>query len=680
MKPLRIGILGGGPGGLYTAILLKNANPENQVTLIERNPAGATFGFGVVLSDRTLTAFQEADPKSFEQLAAHQSTWETIETIHRGVTVRTTGHYYLGIARKKLLDIFQKRAEELGVEMHFEQEEQDLSRFADCDLIVAADGVNSFTRKAYNEHFQATVVQSKSKFIWLAVKTVVPGFRFIFHDTEHGLFQAHMYPFDSETSTCIVQCRDETWEKAGLGKLDVDGAVAYCKNLLQPYLGDVEFLTNLTNRGLWGTFNMVTTKNWSYKNIVLLGDAVHTAHWNIGSGTKLAMEDAIALVDALKKHEDIPTALKAYQVNRKPAADRFQTYGRIGELYCENIDQKLHLDPIPFAFQFMVRTSRMEYDQLREKDPEFIKTVEDWFAKHTEGQAGVPVSQTEPIQTPVKIGSMLLPNRTVHVQPSTVSAVGGMPDSIYFAALKKLTQSGASLVLTDVVAASPDGRRTLGSPGIYTDELQEAWTDVVQASHLLGGALVGLQLGYVHAMGAELDKVKAAFVDGARRAAAAGFDLLQIDATQGSVLGAFLWPSTNQRRDQYGGDLAGRLRYPLEVISAVRAVWPKEMPLSVAVTIGDEAAAAEAVEVAQALKQAGCDLIQIDPAEHTSSLAVYGEQIRNEAGMPVIYDCRSGSAGSPNTLIAAERVDLAVQAVKRTSRAAGRSSRAVSAS
>lgn len=381
MKSMQIGILGGGPAGLYAAILLKNANPRHEVTVVERNPAGATFGFGVVLSDRTLTAFQQADPESFEAITAHQATWEAIETIHRGERVRCGGHYYLGIGRKRLLDILQARCEQLGVQLRFNTEATVPESFPGCDLMIAADGVNSATRSRFADHFRPTVTRSQSRYIWLGVEQIPSAFTFIFHETEHGVFQAHMYPYDDRTSTCIVQCRDETWQRAGLAQLDEAASVQFCKDLLAPYLGDVPFLSN---RSLWSTFHMVQTERWSHGNIVLLGDAVHTAHWSIGSGTKLAMEDAIALVGALQRQSDIPAALAEYQAERKPLTERIQRAGRTSELYCENVEHVIHLDPVPFAFRLMTRSGRLDYEKLRQRDPAFIAAVDRWSA----GQAG----------------------------------------------------------------------------------------------------------------------------------------------------------------------------------------------------------------------------------------------------------------------------------------------------
>lgn len=640
---MRVGILGGGPAGLYTAILLKNENPDHQIKVIERNPAGVTWGFGVVLSDRTLTAFQNADPKSFAEITAHQSTWKAIDTIHRGERVHCGGHYYLGIGRKRLLDILQKRCEELGVELHFETEENDLSVFADCDLIVAGDGVNSIVRKTYNDHFQAEIVRSKSKYIWLGVEYIPSSFTFIFHETEHGLFQAHMYPFDEKTSTCIVQCRDEVWERAGLDKLDEAASVQFCKDLLKPYLGDVNFLSN---RSLWSTFQMVTTKNWSHKNIVLIGDAVHTAHWSIGSGTKLAMEDAIALVEALKQHDEIPVALAHYQQERKPVTERLQHAGRVSELYCENIERYTHLDPLQFAFQMMIRSRRMDYETLKQRDPEFIASVDRWFAARAAEEAGVDgVGTLAPVECPLKLRNLLLPNRFVAALSGLDTAQDGLPNHSYFERLKRLANAGAGLVLTDPVAV---GAGDASKVGLYRPDHMEAWKSVLRDIHAESGAKVALQLGHA-TRAAGRNQVKAEFVAAAGMAAKANADMLQLDLS--SLLDqSVAAPSAVPVEKRIGA--------VLELVSAVRAAWPAEKPLAVALPIAgvDDASAEEAANIAHLLKEHGCDLVQV--AAPTGVVAAVSEQIRNQAQVRTMIQGSATGTAEANTLVAGARADL----------------------
>jgi len=379
LKPLRIGIVGAGPAGLYAALLLKKANPANQVLVVERNPAGATYGFGVVLSDRTLTAFREADGPTFDALTAHQATWEAIEVHHRGQPVRCQGHYYLGIARQRLLAVLQGRCEELGADLRFETDLQDLASFASgMDLVIGADGVNSLVRGAYDGTFQPSLSAGRSRYIWLGLTVAKPVFMFAFHETEYGVFQAHIYPYGRNRSTCVLMCGDETWRRAGLDRMNEADSLAFCERVLAPYTGGAQALSN---RSLWYTFQTVRNQRWSCGCTVLLGDAAHTAHWSIGSGTKLAMEDAIALVRSLEAHRDVADALAGYEAERRPVVERLQAAGQTSERFFEEIEQITHLDPLEFACQLMTRSGRIDRDELRRRDPAFIAALEQTHKK-----------------------------------------------------------------------------------------------------------------------------------------------------------------------------------------------------------------------------------------------------------------------------------------------------------
>lgn len=631
MKALRIGVLGAGPAGLYAAVLLKKENPAHEITVIERNPEGATFGFGVVMSDKTMTHFRDADSKTFDEITAHQATWGAIETVHRGVPVRCEGHTYSGISRKRLLDILQRRCEELGVSVQYEREVADLSVFAGYDLILAADGVNSTVRRLYPDKFEATLEPGKSKFIWLGVDQWVPSaFTFVFIETEHGVFQAHMYPFDKDKSTCIVMCRDATWKRAGLDQLDEAGSVAFVSELMRPYLGDAKYLTN---RSLWGTFNTVKTKHWSHGNIVMLGDAMHTAHWSIGSGTKLAMEDAIALVDALKRYEDIPTALATYEVERRPIVEKIQRAAKISELNCEDAERYMHLDPVQFAFQLLTRSNRLDYENLKLRDAEYIAGIDRWAAERAKAEfPGFDRDAISPCLAPTKVGNLTLENRVVVAAAPVNAATDGLPDAASLDAIRNLAKGAAALVQTDVVAVSAAGRSNPGAAGLYTAAHKEAWQRLVADVHAGSTTKVALQLG--HAGGEGADQIKAAFTQAAQMAAEAGFDLLQLN------LGHSV---------------------PQDLFAAVRAVWPAEKPLAVSlwVTANGEGGLSvpEATTVAHLLRENGCDLVEVKlgGAGIASTLS---DQVRNDARVRTMV--RAATSTEANTMVAAARADLCV--------------------
>lgn len=394
MKPLTVSIVGAGPAGLYAALLLKKLGPQSRIRVVERNPAGATYGFGVVLSDRTLSAFRAADAATFAAITAHQASWEAIETYHRGQPVRCGGHTYLGIARKRLLEILQRRCEELGVTVQYQTE---CTALPEGDLIIGADGVNSLVRSRLAEHLRPSLTPGRSRYIWLGARWAPTAFTFVFHQTGHGLFQAHMYPYDREASTCVLMCGEETWRRAGLDRAGEAESLAFAEELLAPYTGGARFVSN---RSLWQTFQTVRCELWSHGNAVLIGDAAHTAHWSIGSGTKLAMEDAIALVQSLCNSESIPAAVARYEAERRPRVERLQQAGRVSERYCEEIERSLGLPPVQFAFQLMTRSGRLDWDELRRRDPGFVAAVAALFGG-------------EPVGAPLKLRGLTLPNRLV---------------------------------------------------------------------------------------------------------------------------------------------------------------------------------------------------------------------------------------------------------------------------
>ncbi|MCB8942714.1 MAG: FAD-dependent monooxygenase [Ardenticatenaceae bacterium] len=702
---MKILIVGGGPGGLYAGLLLKKDNPTFDIEIIERNPEGVTWGWGVVFSDRTLGGFQEADPVSYQAITDSFVLWSAIDTHYRGQIVRCDGHSFAGMSRHQLLQILQDRCRDLGITMRFEQELTDFACFDDYDLVIAADGVNSFIRKAYADYFQPEIVMGKAKFIWFGTTKVLDAFTFIFRENEHGLFQVHSYPFNGTTSTFIVECTEDVWRRAGLDKADEAASIAYCEKLFADFLDGAELLSN---RSLWVNFTRVKCKKWRHKNIVLLGDAVHTAHFSIGSGTKLAMEDSIALAQAFAKSHDLAVALSEYEMERRPRVQNLQEAAQVSRVYFENMKRYTHLEPLQFTFQLLTRSGRITYDNLRTRDPYFVDGVDRWYGT---GQTKPILVQPPPLFTPLTVRESVLPNRVVVATTSGYTAVSGQPDDNHRQQLLQAAQTGAALLLTEPVAVAANGRITSGDVGLYNPAQGAAWREIVAAVHAHSAAKVGVVLNHAGRRGAtqprqrgmdrplrrdsweliapsalpylpispvprvmeeaDCQQVCEQFVAAARMAEEAGFDWLQLHMAHGYLLGSFISPLTNRREDVFGGSLENRLRWPLLVLDAVRQVWSK--PLSVALTADDWAKGgmkvADVVGVTAVLREHGCDMIEVlagqtiaddKPDYQAGFLTSLSDQLRHEGGLPVIVGGYLTTSGEINTLLAAGRADLCI--------------------
>ena len=711
---LKIVILGGGPAGLYAGLLLKKANPSLDITIIERNPRGATYGWGVVFSDRTLNSFREADIKTYTDITDQFVIWDAIDIWYRGELVRCGGHTFAGMSRRKLLLILQERCKELGVDLHFEQDVTDLSKLPKYDLLIAADGVNSLVRAAYADAFKPDLEVNKAKFIWFGTTKVFDSFTFIFRENEHGLFQVHAYPFDGTTGTFIVECQEDVWKRAGLDKAGEQESLAYCEKL---FAADLRGSKLMSNRSLWINFLTVRCKTWRHNNIVLMGDSAHTAHFSIGSGTKLAMEDSIAFAGAFEKREnDLQAALKDYEAERRPRVEMLQAAAHESRTYFENVSQYLHMEPMQFAFYLLTRSGRISYDSLRLRDPYFSDTVDRWFTGTTSEQQGAIIA-LPPMFTPFKLREMRLSNRVVLAPVSSYSAKDGLPNETHLNQLLRRAKGGAALVMTEPVAVSAQGRITSGCAGLYTAEQQAAWADIVKAVHSQSGAKTGVLLNHAGRRGStrprqhgldrplpagnwpllsasalpytprsqtptamsrkEMDKVKNDFAQVAKMAHEAGFDMLQLHLAHGYLLASFISPLTNIRTDEYGGALENRLRYPLEVFEAVRAVWPESKPLAVALTASDWASGGfeldEAITLAQMLKERGCDIIEplagqtiphSKPVYDPPFLLSYSDQIRNLVNLPTLISGGITVTDQINSILGAGRADLCTMSPK----------------
>ncbi|APR87163.1 Anthraniloyl-CoA monooxygenase [Minicystis rosea] len=710
---MRIVSIGGGPAGLYFALLMKKAKPEADITVLERNRPDDTFGWGVVFSDETLGNFEREDPESMARIRASFRYWGEIETHYGGEVVTSTGHGFCGLSRKSLLRILQDRARELGVKLEFGHEVRDLDALRrEADLVIGADGVNSGVRARYAEFFQPSLDHRKCKFSWLGTDKTLRAFTFVFEENEHGLFQVHAYPFEEGRSTWIVECREETWKKAGLDGATEEDTVRYCEKLFAKYLDGHRLLSN---RSVWRTFPTVVNARWHHENVVIVGDAAHTAHFSIGSGTKLAMEDAIALVDTFKKHgtRDVPAALAAYQAARYDETRRLQRAAQTSLEWFETSARYQKQDPVLFSFNLMTRSKRITYDNLALRDPALVQRATERFAEATGAPREPSGKAPAPMFTPFALRGLSLANRIVVSPMCQYSAVDGVPTDWHLVHLGSRAVGGAGLVITEMTDVSPEGRITHGCAGLWGDAHEAAYKRIVDFVHGNSAAKIGIQLAHAGRKGsctrpwegdrplradegawetigpsalpfddgwhtpremtrADMERVIADFAEATRRSLRAGFDLVELHMAHGYLLSSFLSPLSNRRTDAYGGSLENRARFPLEVLDAVRAAWPADKPVSVRISATDWVpdggmTIEESVILARWLAARGCDVVDVSSGGNSpDSEIVYGrmyqvpfaEQIRYEAGVPTMAVGAIQGADHANTVLAAERADL----------------------
>jgi len=713
---VRIVSIGGGPAGLYFALLMKKADPAHDIVVVERNRADDTFGFGVVFSDATLEGFAEADRETSEEITKSFAHWDDIDIHYRGEVLTSTGHGFSGMSRQLLLDILQRRCAALGVSLRFQHEVADLDAYRDADLILAADGVNSTVRARYAEHFRPEIDWRPNKFVWLGTTYPYPAFTFIFKEGEHGLWRVHAYRYDQSMSTFILETTEATWRRAGLDQADEDQTLAFAERLFAEELRGHRLLKN---RSLWRSFPTVRNGCWHHGNVVLLGDAAHTAHFSIGSGTKLAMEDAIALARALQRHGEVPKALSAYEEERRPGVEALQRAAQVSLEWFE-ATERYHgrLGPLQFAVSLLTRSLRVTHDSLRLRDPGFVSRVDRWLVSEAERQSRVAVPAAPappPMFTPFRLRELVLPNRVVVSSMCQYSAEDGAPDDWHLVHLGSRAIGGAGLVMTEMTDVSREGRISPGCAGMYKPEHVTAWKRIVDFVHGHSPAKIGLQLAHAGRKGStrrlwegideplpsgnwalvsaspipyfphsqipramergDMEAVRDDFARAARMAEEAGFDLLELHFAHGYLLASFLSPLTNRRADAYGGSLGNRARFPLEVFDAVRAVWPAARPMSVRISATDWAEGGmtpgDAVEVARLLKAHGCDIVDVSAGQTVpEQKPVYGrlfqtpfaDRIRHEADIPTMTVGNVASYADVNSIIAAGRADLCVLA------------------
>jgi anthraniloyl-CoA monooxygenase len=705
--------IGGGPAGLFFAILMKKENPAADIRVYERNRHDDTFGWGVVFSDETLENIERADPESMGEIRRNFIYWSDIDTHYRGECVRSTGHGFCGMSRKRLLMLLQDRCKQLGVHLYFEKEVRSIAEFASADVILGADGINSTVRAELAQHFRPTIDWRKCKFAWFGTDLPLRAFTFVFEESEHGLFQVHAYPFEPGLSTWIVECREEVWRRAGLHEMDERASLAYCERLFAKYLRGHRLLGN---RSIWRTFPNLRNETWHWRNVVLLGDAAHTAHFSIGSGTKLALEDAIALADAFRAGGDVSTVLQRYEEARFVEVLKTQKAAQTSLEWFENSARYMAQEPLPFVFNLMTRSKRITYDNLALRDPELVARVTLHFAERCGAPPLAGESAAPPMFTSFRLRDVQLPNRVVVSPMCQYSAVDGTVGDWHLVHLGSRAIGGAGLVMTEMTDVSPDGRITLGCAGMYRDEHVAAWRRIVDFVRAHSPAAIGIQLAHAGRKGsvahpwegddeplasggwttlapsalpfrahwpapkemdrADMDRVIAAFVAAAQRSERAGFDLIELHMAHGYLLSSFISPLANRRTDAYGGTLEKRMRFPLEVFDAVRAAWPQRLPITVRISatdwLGDDGMTPDdAVAVARLLQEHGCDAIDVSSGGNVSESAPeygrmyqvpFAERIRAEVGIPVMAVGAILGADHCNTILAAGRADLCCMA------------------
>lgn len=729
---MKIVSIGGGAAGLYFGILMKKQDPSHEITIIERNRPYDTFGWGVVFSDSTLGNFVRADEPTARKILGSFNHWDDIDVRINGRSFISGGHGFCGIGRKRLLNILQERAEELGVNLKFESEvkdDQEIAREYNADIVIGADGLNSFIRDKYKETFKPDIDMRKCRFVWLGTKKMFKDFTFIFKETEFGWFQAHVYQFDGDTSTFIVETPEEVWLKAGLEKMEQDEATAWLENLFADDLEGSKLMTNaahLRGSANWIKFPRVICEEWVQWNqidgrevpVILMGDSAHTAHFSIGSGTKLAMEDAIELAREIggSKDGNLHTVLDTYKANRSVEVFKIQNAARNAMEWFEQVARYTDLPAEQFNFSLLTRSQRISHENLRLRDAKYISEFDQWFTQKAFKDAGLtpPPAGTEvpPMFTPFKVRDVVLKNRVVVSPMAQYSAVDGLAADYHLVHLGARAMGGAGLVFAEMTCVSADARITPGCPGFYKPEHTEGWKRIVEFVHNNTDAKIAVQIGHAGAKGStrlawegidkpvekdgwalisaspqqylegisdtsremtreDMDRVKADFVRSTQEAEKAGFDWLELHAAHGYLLSSFISPLTNQRTDEYGGSLENRLRYPIEIFKAVRAAWPQGKPISVRISASDWTDGGitpdDAVEIARAFKEAGADMIDCSSGQVTKKeKPVFGrmfqtpfaDQIRNEVGIGTIAVGAIFDADNINTIVAAGRADL----------------------
>jgi len=715
-------IVGGGPAGLYLSILLRRTRPEIAVSVYERNTSQDAYGFGVVFSDETLDNFEAADPISYQAMTESFRRWGQIKVRHPdGAEIVSGGHGFAAISRRALLETLTERADQLDVDLHFKKEIESLSELEPTGVIVGADGANSTARRELESHLTPSLELARNKYIWFGTTKVFDEFNFIFEDTPSGMVWAHIYPYSDEGSTFIVEVRPETWSALGFDKTEHevfppgvsdDYALQQCEEIFAAHL---DGLGLLGNNSRWLQFPTISCDRWHHGNVVLMGDAIHTAHFSVGSGTKLAMEDAIALAGLLLSDLPLANAFARYEEMRRPEVESLQRAAKASRNWFEGADRYRNLDPEQFVFSMLTRSQRITYDNLRVRDPGYMSQVDAWYAA-SDHSCPIPVGPAvPPMFHPFRVRGLALANRIVVSPMDQYSADEGVPNEWHLVHLGSRAVGGAGLVMTEMTCVSPEGRISPRCTGLWNGEQADAFGRIVDFVHTHTDSRIGLQIGHSGRKGstklmwegdsepldegnweimapspiryrpdsqvpremtrADMDVVRDQHVASARFGNHAGFDLLELHYAHGYLLSSFLTPLANQRSDQYGGSAENRMRYPLEVFEAVREAWPDEKPISVRISATDWVDGGfdgdDAVAFAGELKVRGCDLIDVSTGQTTIDAdpeygrlyqTPYSDRIRNEVGIATMTVGAVSSIDDVHNILVAGRADLCLLA------------------
>ena len=705
-KNLKIAVIGGGPGGLYFSILTKKALPNCQINIYERNKPDDSFGFGVVFSDETLGEFLKRDMQSYELIRSKFAYWDDIIVARNGENVSISGNGFCGCSRKTLLQLLQQRCIEEGINLHFEHNVNDLSQFENADIILASDGIASGIRTKYEKEFGTKITLKKNRFVWLGSTKPLDAFNYFFRETPHGTIVAHTYQYETGMSTWIFECSNETWRNL---QFEVTNEADTIAKISEIFKDELDGHPLISNKSHWRQFPHVTNENWYHKNIVLLGDAKATAHYSIGSGTKLAMDCAIGLYDAIIANpNDVQAAFQHYDKSRRNTVEMIQHAALVSLDWFENMDRNIQHPFYQFAFGCMTRSKKVTFENLRLRDKSFTDKVLEEFIENQIPNTKFQIPKNSAAFTPFKLRELELQNRIVMSSMGQYSAENGLVNDWHFQHYTSRAVGGLGLIITEMTAISETGRITLGCAGIYNENQIVEWKRITDFIHKNTQTKIGIQLGHSGRKGCskipweetfseeswelfsasatpfnensekpkemtlvEMDLITSQFVQAAKNAKKAGFDMIELQAHHGFLLASFLSPLTNIRTDEFGGNIENRLKFPLRVFNEIRKVFPKEKPISIRISATDWAengiSEADIIHISNEFKKAGADIINVSTGNTIANQkpqtgrmwqTPFSDLVRNTVHIPTITAGYIQDIDQINTIILNGRADL----------------------